>query len=1104
VTARARTPAPTAAAPAPAAPAPLPAALRLQRAAGNHAVGALVRAKLELGGTHDPEEQEADRAAEAVTAAKTCACGTAGAGTCETCRGSGAVRRSAAGAGAAGAGAAPPAVHAALAGPGVPLSAALRADMGPRFGHDFSGVRVHTDAAAADSARTIGARAYAAGADVVFAAGQFAPDTADGRRLLAHELAHVVQQSGAAPAVRRDPGDGGVPPAPTDDRDAGAPPPPASPGSARPDPARAGYPSVTLTAGPDTAPDEIRALVVANGKDAPGRFIEWLRDQVARVTAAQDVVAGVVESADREMLADLRDRALPVYVAAGTQVAAEVLAFVADFEAAAVTNAYAIVRANEEQAKAEMKRYGITTTLIEDVQGGSGEGVGGSTVSVEYGMPADSTAGKELQTAAQLLLTRRREIDRMTRDRDMHLTAMGYTVGDVRSRHVTEYESLAPRVEEARQGYLRVRAGLCSRNPALAAFSVLDAGTGDLETLAAGGDGRGAATLVGRRVSEQMTKIARVRAGLRSKADVNTWQLPKVVDVTRLSRGVAAGSWQARVVDDTVAAEAPGVLGEIALAVLNVAALLAAGPTGGLSLAFAAGVNAAVAAGHIEDYVREAAVSGTAFDKAQALSQDEPSFVWLAVEIIGVGLDAHGAVSAMKALKGPVRAVQAARDAAAVEEASKVLDDAARAELRNAEAAGRVVAAAKRAGAGGDEALRLAGLTEREVGELAKAGRLAAEHVVAKSADGLLTLSRSGFLYLCASPCRMLAERYAVVVARHPEYAAKIAHVEREVGAAAAAVTRAEAEGLAEVAALRSRAQALLHDAEALDGELRALERQLADEGGLVAEGAADAATAADRLQAVTSPKVLEDLRAQRPKLDSPPHGVPTPADQQMWREYVQYYDERLLRLEQDLANPARVPRNPPRTFESYRAWCLGDPKACGFLANTRRGTLFQAAQDAALADEFGRQSVHSNVGVSQSLANEVHGDIKFVDHFVRRPEGSFAGMSSKSRDFAGVLARNGDDVTRALPEVLGQVRADVRELFEKYGGWQTVRRQELGLVEPVKVTELILNLDGSLIPKELREQVVAAARAEGNAAAREAATVYRNANLTFDIRISP
>src|SRR6185436_3976786 len=68
-------------------------------------------------------------------------------------------------------------------------------DMKWRFGHDFSRVRVHTDAAADRSARDLSAHAYTFGHDIVFGQGRFAPETREGRHLPAHELAHVVQQS---------------------------------------------------------------------------------------------------------------------------------------------------------------------------------------------------------------------------------------------------------------------------------------------------------------------------------------------------------------------------------------------------------------------------------------------------------------------------------------------------------------------------------------------------------------------------------------------------------------------------------------------------------------------------------------------------------------------------------------------------------------------------------------------------------------------------------------------------------------------------------------------------------------------------------------------
>lgn len=91
----------------------------------------------------------------------------------------------------------PAAVHDAVRGPGHPLDAAARTFFEPRFGRDFSAVRVHTGSRAAASAASLDARAYTVGAEIVFGAGEYEPHTQRGTELLAHELTHVVQQSGA-------------------------------------------------------------------------------------------------------------------------------------------------------------------------------------------------------------------------------------------------------------------------------------------------------------------------------------------------------------------------------------------------------------------------------------------------------------------------------------------------------------------------------------------------------------------------------------------------------------------------------------------------------------------------------------------------------------------------------------------------------------------------------------------------------------------------------------------------------------------------------------------------------------------------------------------
>lgn len=89
--------------------------------------------------------------------------------------------------------------------PGQPLNADVREYLEPRFGYDFGQVRIHADARAAASADAVHARAYTVGHNIVFANGAYAPDTDEGRRLLAHELTHTIQQRHAGPSIAATP-----------------------------------------------------------------------------------------------------------------------------------------------------------------------------------------------------------------------------------------------------------------------------------------------------------------------------------------------------------------------------------------------------------------------------------------------------------------------------------------------------------------------------------------------------------------------------------------------------------------------------------------------------------------------------------------------------------------------------------------------------------------------------------------------------------------------------------------------------------------------------------------------------------------------------------
>jgi Domain of unknown function (DUF4157)/HNH/ENDO VII superfamily nuclease with conserved GHE residues len=142
--------------------------------------------KLTIGASNDPLELEADRVADQVMSAPA---------NSAISHSSPRIQRFTGQASGQTDMVAPGSVDRVLSSPGRPLDPALRQDMGQRFGHDFSRVRIHTDGAAARSAQDVNANAYTVGHNIVFGDGQFEPGTHRGRRLVAHELTHVVQQS---------------------------------------------------------------------------------------------------------------------------------------------------------------------------------------------------------------------------------------------------------------------------------------------------------------------------------------------------------------------------------------------------------------------------------------------------------------------------------------------------------------------------------------------------------------------------------------------------------------------------------------------------------------------------------------------------------------------------------------------------------------------------------------------------------------------------------------------------------------------------------------------------------------------------------------------
>ena len=169
-------------------------------------------AKLEIGAVDDPLEHEADRIAAQVMHMPATELAPPSVPVqinrkCTACEEEEKLQKKSTETADAGASGALDSVHEVLRSSGEPLDDTTRAFMEPRFGRDFGDVRVHTGATASKSASAIGAAAYTVDRNIVFAPGYFAPATTAGRRLIAHELTHTVQQGGGALSV-------GAPPLP--------------------------------------------------------------------------------------------------------------------------------------------------------------------------------------------------------------------------------------------------------------------------------------------------------------------------------------------------------------------------------------------------------------------------------------------------------------------------------------------------------------------------------------------------------------------------------------------------------------------------------------------------------------------------------------------------------------------------------------------------------------------------------------------------------------------------------------------------------------------------------------------------------------------------
>lgn len=794
----------------------------------------VVRAKLTIGSPNDPEEAVADRTADSVM--------DKGGACCANCDSGGAsgetLRLKPAPGSTARAGS--DVSHAAMQlGSGMPLPSRLQGMFEPRFGRSLANIRLHTDDRAGASARSIGARAFALGPQIAFAPGQYQPDSRDGQRLIAHEVAHAVHGHSG---VRRN--GGTVPVGEVDERITAPAVEPVSIADTTPRRPSKGFfyfQSYTVSADREFMRGEIRALIGTMGLD---RADDWIRALVERdgmpgggmplpfsahtrgygglrVRNPLDAQRDMTAEAERARYAA---EAIPVADSVYREVRAEALEFLDSFAAQARLIVGNILTESEARTEAERLRYGLERREV-PITRTRHDGFARTTVHdvrTEDTM-SDTVPGKGLAGAAQDLLAKREEISDIAMQQfrlhdAQNRGQMGIAMV-LPERNVAEHARLAEQKTERERELAMLRATYEDRYPILVRFSN---SIPDLNRLASGRTAA-AATMLNDEIFGTLENIRTVRSELTPDGRVNVWKLPEIVALTKSAARVNGESslsrFRSRIVDDKVRTVIDDEqFRDIVLTVLTIGlAIIAAIPSGGSSLI--AGTTAAAGIGgialsvsqateHLEQYRVESAMAGSDFDRARAISSEEPSLFWLAVDIVGAVIDLGGAAratrelmiagrTAFRRLASPVRrAINAAEGAAFAESLTDLRRVAAEAEAaHNAPGlATRVVASAERIrGASGSVERSLGRAAGHEALAIAKGSReleRGAQRALARAPTQLgghmVSVLPNGWIVRC-SVCGTLRAEFAVELARSPDLARRVFAAEDLAAAAARA-----------------------------------------------------------------------------------------------------------------------------------------------------------------------------------------------------------------------------------------------------------------------------------------------------------------------------